>query len=46
MDNGLLAPDLAAGIQRVKERQDPRRPHRELAEYETGAGAPERAGHF
>ena len=32
IDNGLLAPELAAGIQRVKSAKTHRRPHGELAD--------------
>ncbi len=45
-DNGLLAPELAAGIQRVKSAKIHRRPHGRLAVPETGPGAPEYAGHL
>ena len=46
MDNGLLAPELGRRHPAREERQNPRRPHRELAEYQASSGAPERAGHF
>ena len=45
-DNGLLAPELAQGISRVKEREIDRDSGRELAVAETGAGAPHCAGHY
>jgi hypothetical protein len=44
-DNGLLAPELAAGIARVKKREVHRRSRRKLAFAEAGADAPERAGY-
>ena len=43
-DNGLLAPELAAGITRVKGVQVQRRPRRELAVGPAGPDAAERAG--
>jgi hypothetical protein len=39
VDNGLLAPELAAGISRLKKRQVDWCPHRELAVAEAGGGA-------
>src|ERR1700722_5487122 len=45
VDNGLLAPELAAGIARVKSAKSIRGTHRQLAVSEAGAGATERAGH-
>jgi len=44
-DNGLLAPDLAAGIQARKEREVHQRPHGQLALPEAGPDATECAGH-
>jgi len=45
MDNGLLAPELAAGIQRVKIARSIGVRHGELAVAQAGPGAPERAGY-
>jgi hypothetical protein len=42
-DCGLLSPDLAAGIRRVKRSQENRRPARKLADARTIAAAMERA---
>ena len=44
-DNGLLAPELAAGIARVKSAKSMGVRTGELAVAEAGPGAPERAGH-
>jgi hypothetical protein len=44
-DNGLLAPELAAGIARVKSAKSIRGAHGELAVAEAGPGPPECAGH-
>jgi len=43
-DNGLIAPELAAGIARVKRCQIDRNPGWELAIVAPGARPPERAG--
>jgi hypothetical protein len=44
-DDGLLAPELAAGIARVKSAKSNRRLVRQVAHPPAGEGAPERAGH-
>ena len=44
-DNGLLAPELAAGIARVKSAKTDGHPRWQLAVAAAGAGAPQRAGH-
>jgi hypothetical protein len=45
-DNGLLAPELAAGITRVKGAKVNGRAHGQLAVAEAGPGAPEHARHY
>ena len=45
-DNGLLAPELAAGIARVKSAKIAGHTHRQLAVTAASAGASERAGYL